>query len=513
MESKLEPGILLLVIAGYFLMLIAVSWFTSRDQSNSSFFLGKRKSPWYLVAIGMIGATLSGVTFISIPGWVGGSQFSYMQMVFGYLLGYLVIGTVLMPMYYRLGLTSIYGYLEQRLGKISYKTGAAYFILSRVIGAAFRLYLIALILDAFVLGPLGMSFPMTVGVTIFLIWIYTFRGGIRTIIFTDTLQTVFMLSAVVLTIFSIAGHFENSIGEMIEVVRASEYSDMFFFGEGWSERKNFFKRFLAGAFIALVMTGLDQDMMQKNLSCKNIGEAQKNMFWFSIVLVIAKLCFLFLGALLFLYMADIGMEMPTRIVNGEVKEATDLLYPTIAMNHLPVGISLVFILGLMAAAYSSADSALTALTTSFCVDFLDFEKKEELALSQSSDPKDLRQAQKKTRTIVHIGFSVVLFIVILVFWGINNDAVISEIFTAAGYTYGPLLGLFAFGFLTKRMTIDKWVWLVCLLSPILTFIVVSNSESWFGYVFDFEHLILNGLITFGLLYAMSLNMKQKEQLS
>ncbi len=494
MESRLTPAVLLAIILGYFLILILISQLTSKDQSNESFFLGKRKSPWYLVAIGMIGATLSGVTFISIPGWVVNDQWSYMQMVLGYLLGYLVIATVLMPMYYKLNLTTIYGYLNERFGMVSYKSGSAFFLLSRVIGAAFRLYLVAITLDAFVLGPMGVSFPLTVGLAILLIWIYTYRGGIRTIIYTDTFQTIFMLLALVLTILAIANHFDASVLQMGQRVLSESSTETFFFDAGWSEKKNFFKRFLAGAFIALVMTGLDQDMMQKNLSCRNIEDAQKNMFWFSIVLVIAKVLFLFLGALLVLYMSDVGMELPTRMVGGEARVATDLIYPTVALDYLPLGISIVFILGLMAAAYSSADSALTALTTAFCVDFLGFERGGVAA-------KD----QRRTRLSVHIGFSVVLFLVIVSFWWVNNDAVISEIFKAAGYTYGPILGLYAYGFLTKRHTYDRMVWLVCILSPVLTYLVVKNSKVWLnGYVFDFEHLILNGALTFAGLWILSL---------
>ncbi len=503
MDPRISPVTLLLVVLAYFAVLMLISAVTSRRASNELFFIGERKSPWYLVAIGMIGATLSGVTFISIPGWVQGDQFSYMQMVLGYLLGYFIIATVLMPMYYRLGLTSIYAYLEQRFGRISYKTGAAYFLLSRTIGAAFRLYLVALVLDAFVMGPLGIGFSATVAIAIVLIWIYTFRGGIRTIIFTDTFQTVFMLTAVVASIVSLCSLMDSNIGDMITRVQESEMSQIFHWESGWSDKQNFFKRFLAGAFIALTMTGLDQDMMQKNLSCKSLGDAQKNMFSFSIILVAAKLIFLFLGAVLYLYMADQNIEMPTRVVGGELKIATDLVYPTIAMEYLPVGVSIIFILGLVAAAYSSADSALTALTTSFCIDFLDFEKRSDEHLPSATasvvegGKRSVDQMQKRQRLYVHVGFSVLLYVVILFFYSLQNDAIIAEIFKAAGYTYGPLLGLYAFGFLTKRQVTDKYVWLVCLLSPILTYLIVQNSTFLLGgYKFDFEHLILNGFLTF-----------------
>lgn len=486
MIESLSPGLILGIIALYFLLLMGISFLTSRKSDNADFFLAGRKSPWYLVAFGMIGASLSGVTFISVPGWVEGSQFSYMQMVLGYLLGYLVIATVLMPMYYRLNLTSIYTYLEQRFGLYSYKTGAGFFLLSRVIGASFRLYLVAIVLQEFVMIYYGIPFWLTVLMTIVLIWIYTFRGGIKTIVWTDTLQTFCMLLAVILTVIAIGGKLNLDASSLIQTITESRYSQIFFFEDGWGDPKNFFKQFLAGASMAIVMTGLDQDMMQKNLSCKNIGDAQKNMFWFSIVLVFANILFLSLGALLFIYAGQVGIEIPTRIVNGEVKQATDLLFPTIALNHLSPGIGIVFILGLIAAAYSSADSALTALTTSFCVDFLGFEKEE--------NPDE--QKQKRTRFLVHIGFSTLLFLVIMVFYFVNDQAVIKQIFTVASYTYGPLLGLYAFGFFARRKVLDRFTPIVCLMAPILTFIISTYSETlFFGYKFGFELLIINGLIT------------------
>ncbi|MEM9821137.1 MAG: sodium:solute symporter [Bacteroidota bacterium] len=482
--TQLTPGLILGIVGAYFLVLMLVSYFTGKDADDADFFLAKRQSPWYLVAFGMIGATLSGVTFISVPGWVGASQFSYMQMVFGYLLGYFIIATVLMPMYYRLQLTSIYTYLGQRFGPLSYKTGAGFFLLSRTIGASFRLYLVAIVLQEFVMQSFGIPFWLTVLMTIILIWVYTFRGGIRTIVWTDTLQTFCMLSAMILTVVVIAQKLHLSAGELWETVSRSEYSQVFFFEGGWSDPKNFFKQFLAGASIAIVMTGLDQDMMQKNLSCRSIGDAQKNMFWFSIVLVFAKFLFLALGALLFIYAGEVGIEMPTKMVNGVVSPDTDLLYPTIALGSLGPAIGIVFLLGLIAAAYSSADSALTALTTSFCVDFLGFEE-------------EGKEYSQRTRVYVHIGFSVLLFLVILAFWMVNDKAVIAQIFTVASYTYGPLLGLYAFGFFTKRPILDKYAPIVCIAAPIITFVLNKYSELlFFGYKFGFELLILNGLLTF-----------------
>ncbi len=497
MTEQLTPGIILGIIIGYFLLLILISHFTGKDSGNDNFFLAGRKSPWFLVAFGMIGATLSGVSFISIPGVVGANglnqSFSYMQMVFGYLLGYLVIATVLMPLYYRMNLTSIYGYLDKRFGFFAYKTGAAYFFLSRIIGASFRLYLVAIVLQEFVLGPFGIPFLGTVVTTIVLIWIYTFRGGINTIVWTDTLQTFFMLTAVILTIFSIGQTFDAGLGEMIGMIRESDYSQMFFFEGGWNDPNNFFKQFISGALITIVMTGLDQDMMQKNLSCRTLWDAQKNMYSFSFILIFANLLFLALGVLLYLFAMKNGIELPAK---------TDQLYPTIALRHLSPAVGIVFILGLIAAAYSSADSALTSLTTSFCVDFLNFETR-----------PDSESAKKNIRFRVHIMVSVILVIVIFLFSLVNNDAVITQLFRVSGYTYGPLLGLFAFGMFTKRKVIDKWVIPICIIAPILTIIVDRNSEAWFGgFVFGYLNIALNGLLTFIGLWLISDRRDQTEEI-
>ncbi|MDA7836444.1 sodium:solute symporter [Salibacteraceae bacterium] len=470
------------IIGGYFALLILISFLTGKDDSNAAFFRGKKQSPWFVVAFGMIGASLSGVTFISVPGWVATSQFSYMQMVMGYMAGYIVVATILMPLYYRLNLTSIYGYLEQRFGFWSYKTGAFYFLLSRVIGASFRLYLVAIALHIAVFEPMNLPFWLAVLVAVVLIWVYTFRGGIKTIIWTDTLQTASMLLAVIVTIFVIKDSMDWGFGEMTSAIAQSDYSQVFFFDD-WNDSKHFVKQFLAGMFITISMTGLDQDMMQKNLSCKNTGEAQKNMFWFSAVLIIANLLFLCLGAMLYLYSAHIGFDMSI---------AGDKLYPSLALGgELGMLAAVLFIVGLVAAAYSSADSALTALTTSFCVDFLGMDKTE-----KSSD--------KKVRKIVHIGFSFLLFIVIMVFKSVNDDSVISELFKVAGFTYGPLLGLYAFGLFTKRQVMDKWVPTVAIAAPIICYVLQSNSEAWFsGYKIGFELLLINGLITTFLLFLIS----------
>jgi Na+/proline symporter len=481
MTGQLTPTLILSVIALYFLVLIAISFFTGKKADSSDFFIAGRKAPWLLVAIGMIGASMSGVTFISIPGAIGAGglnkDLSYMQVVFGYMLGYLVVATVLMPLYYRMNLTSIYSYLGRRFGFYSNKTGAAYFLLSRVVGAAFRLFLVAMVLDKFVLGvpPLNVPFAVTVMVTILLILVYTFKGGIKTIIWTDTLQTVMFITAVITTIIFIGKSMGTDIGGLISMVKESDYSKVFFFEGGWGDPNNFFKQFFSGALITIVMTGLDQDMMQKNLACPNIRDAQKNMFTFSIILFVTNLVFLTLGALLYLYAAHVGMEIPAK---------SDYLYPAIALHHLPAAVGVVFMVGLIAAAYSSADSALTALTTSFCVDFLNFEK------TEKTEPE-----KRRTRLWVHIGFSVVLMLTILIFKALNNDAVINELFKAAGYTYGPLLGMFTFGMLTRRQIKDKLVIPVCLAAPVLTWLIVDLSAKHLGFEFGFLNLALNGLLT------------------
>ncbi len=513
MQFSLSPGFILLIVALYFGLLMIVSYFTGKDSGNDNFFIAGRKSPWYLVAFGMIGASLSGVTFISIPGVVGAGKgnmdFSYMQMVFGYLVGYFVIATVLMPVYYKLNLTTIYGYLQNRFGEVSYKTGSGFFLLSRTIGASFRLYLVAIVLQKFVMEPFGLPFWATVLITILLIWIYTFRGGIKTIVWTDTLQTFCMLAAVILTVIAIAGEMNVGVGQIPALISESEYSQLFFFENGWSDPNNFFKQFISGALIALVMTGLDQDMMQKNLTCKTLGDAQKNMFWFSIILVFANILFLGLGALLYIYANQAGIEIPAK---------TDQLFPTIALEHLSPAVGILFVLGLVAAAYSSADSALTSLTTAFCVDFLGFKTdKVQATLSGAGDQEKVLDADestittnkfgdenKKTRFLVHIGFSALLFFVILVFYAVNDTAVISQVFVAAGFTYGPLLGLFTFGLATKRVVKDNLVLFVCLLAPVISYFLNKYSAELFGgFTFGFLILLVNGALTFLGLWLVS----------
>lgn len=486
-NSPMDSQLIILIIFLYFFMLVVISRLTTKKTDNKTFFTANKNSPWYVVAFGMIGTSLSGVTFISVPGWVATSQFSYMQMVLGYLLGYLVIANVLLPLYYRLNLTSIYTYLDQRFGKFSYKTGAFYFILSRTIGAAFRLYLVAKVLQIAIFDNYGVPIWVTIAITIALIWLYTYRGGIKTIIWTDTLQTLFMLLAVFVSIYAISSQLDLKLFDTIQLINDSEYSKVFFFDD-WRDPKFFWKQFMAGAFIAIVMTGLDQDMMQKNLSCRSLKDAKKNMYSFSLVLVVVNLLFLALGALLYIYASQSGISIPAK---------GDDLFPTIAIEgHLGIFVGICFILGLIAAAYSSADSALTALTTSVCVDLLEFNGGK-------------NESQK--RKWVHVLMSLILFVVILVFSFIADDSVIASLFKVAGYTYGPLLGLYFFGLYFKYSIKDKYVPFICIASPVITYIIGENSE-WLlnGYQFGFELILINGLLTFLGLWVIRLSVINKE---
>jgi len=481
----MQPIHIIFLILGYFAVLIFISFLTGKDDSNEVFFKAERKSPWYVVAFGMVGASLSGVTFISVPGAVDASQFSYIQIVMGYVVGYFVVAYVLLPVYYRLNVTSIYQYLDQRFGIVSYKTGAIFFFISRVIGAAFRLFLVASVLQYFVFDSWGVPFEITVILSILLIWIYTFRGGIKTIVWTDTLQTLFMIVAAFAAIYYINDKIGWTFSEFITSNELKSYSETFIFDD-FLAKNHFIKSFVGGMFITISMTGLDQDMMQKNLTCKNLKDAQKNMISFSFVLFIVTFIFILLGALLFIYADKFGIATP--IVDGQLK--TDLLFPEVALNSdLGFSMGIIFILGLIAAAYSSADSALTSLTTSFCIDFLNIEHK-------------AKNKQKGIRKKVHIGMSVMLVIVIIIFKYVLEDNVINSLLQVASYTYGPLLGLFAFGIFTKFKIRDRYVWLIAISSVLLTLIINMYSEQWLGgYIFGLELLALNGLITFiGLLF-------------
>lgn len=477
----MNSQVVLLVILAYFLLLFLISWFTSRKVTAETFFTGDRKSPWFLVAFGMIGASLSGVTFISVPGEVGNTNFFYFQVVMGYTVGYFTIAKVLLPLYYRLNLVSIYSYLDDRFGFWSYKTGAFFFILSRALGSSLRLYLVASVLQLILFDSLGVPFWVSVLITVGLIWLYTFRGGIKTVVWTDTLQTAFMLAAVVITIFFIGNELGiKSLGAYISAVAEDSRSEIF--NWDWKAGTNFFKQFISGAFITIVMTGLDQDMMQKNLTCKNIGDAQKNMFWFTVILVIVNLLFLSLGVMLYLYAESKGIQLPGK---------SDQLFPLLATEHFSAVTGIVFVLGIIAAAYSSADSTLTALTTSFCIDFLQIEKK--------YAPEKRVAIRKK----VHIAFTGLFYLMILAFYWLNDQSVINSVFIIAGYTYGPLLGLYSFGLFTNWKVKDRFVPYLACAAPLLTFAIASNSEKllW-GYKFGFEALILNGLLMFVGLYLL-----------
>ena len=472
--------LILTLLFGYFLVLILISYVTGKNDSNVDFFKASKQSPWYLVAFGMIGASLSGVTFISVPGWVDASQFSYFQVVLGYMVGYVVVAFVLLPVYYKLNLTSIYEYLFQRFGFVSHKTGAFFFFVSRVLGAAFRLYLVAIVLQQFVFNEWNVPFEITVIISILLIWIYTFRGGIKTIVWTDTLQTLFMITAVVLSIYFITDSLGWSFSEFLASNELKSYSTIFN-TDSILDKNYFLKSFFGGLFITICMTGLDQDMMQKNLTCKSLKDAQKNMLSFSIVLTFVTFLFMLLGALLFIYAKQNNIEIP--LLDGKPK--TDLLFPEIALNSgLGITLGITFILGLIAAAYSSADSALTSLTTSFCVDILDMKDKSE-------------QQQKSIRKTTHIGMSVLLVVVIIAFKYILNSNVINSLLTVAGYTYGPLLGLFAFGIFTTYKIKDRYTWLVALASVSIVFMLGRIPSSFLGgYEIGYELLPLNGLLTF-----------------
>jgi Na+/proline symporter len=470
----MAPSLVITIILVYFAALIFISYLTSKGADTNTFFTANRQSPWYLVAFGMIGASLSGVTFISVPGNVGKIGFSYFQIVIGYLVGYWVIMGVLMPLYYRLNLVSIYTYLEQRFDPWAYKTGAFFFLVSRTIGSSLRLFLAATVLQLFLFDAWGVPFFVTVATTIALIWIYTFKGGIKTIVWTDTFQTFFLVTAVGVTVWVISSDLGMGFTEVIDAIEGKGYLRIFHFDDV-NSTLFFPKQFFGGAFIAITMTGMDQEIMQKNLTCKNLGEAQKNMFWFSLTLVIVNLLFLTLGALLYIYSEQKGMSLPIY---------SDELFPRLAFNELGPFVGILFLLGITASSYASADSALAGLTTSFCIDFLHFKDKAE----------SIRQRQK---FFVHIGFSLLFLIIIIVFKEINERSVIDAVLNVAGYTYGPLLGLFSFGLFTKHQVKGPRVLAVCVLSPLLSYLISSNApEVLNGYKFGIEILIVNGLITF-----------------
>lgn len=485
----MTPALILACVGGYFGLLLGIAWMTSRRAGNAAYFLGNRASPWYVVAFGLIGDSLSGVTFISVPGLVRVSEFSYLQVVLGYGAGYLVIAHVLLPVYYRLGLTSIYSYLEQRLGRVAQRTGSVFFLVSRLLGAAARLYLAAGIVQRFVfdrvsLGEWRVPFWLSVTVIIVLILAYTYRGGIKTLVWTDTFQSTFLLLGLVLSVAALVRAMDLGAWGWFEAVRESPYSRVFVWD--WVPANSFWKEFVGGAFIAICMTGLDQNMMQKNLSCRSLTEAQRNIHWFSVIVIVVNLLFLALGALLYRYATVQGVAIPER---------SDLLFPTLALEHLGGFAAVVFLLGLTAATFSSADSVLTTLTTSFCIDILGMERREGMD----------EATRTRWRHAAHAGFAVLLLAAILVFEAQANRAVIALVLKIANYTYGPLLGLFAFGLLTRRSVGGAWIPVVSLGAPMVCGVVEAGAPSWWGgYRLGNELLILNGGLTFlGLWLASS----------
>lgn len=470
----------------YTLLLFFVTWLTARKANSHSFFMGNKKSPWAVVAYGMIGASLSGVTFMSVPGWVGDRSFSYLLMVFGYFLGYLVIALVLMPLYYRLNLTTIYTYLHQRFGFWSYKTGSFFFLLSRTLGASLRMFLVIMVLQKFVFDGWNMPFELTTILFLFLILIYTFKGGIKTIIWTDTLQTTFMLLSLVVSIVLIYQALNLSFGQLITKIIDSDYSQIVFTDP--KSKLCWWKQILGGMFITISMTGLDQEMMQKNLSCKNIKDAQKNMLSFSVILIFVNTLFLVLGASLYIYAAQIG-----------ITTKGDALFPDIALNYLGPVAGLIFIIGLISALYPSADGALTSLTTAFSIDFLRLDKRTDYS------------EKKKTnvRHLVHVSFAL-LFVGVIIFYRYHSsEHLIQTLFYIASLTYGPLLGMFAFGLLTKRKTVDILMPVIAVISPVISFFLDRIIAKYFGYKFDFELLLINAIITMILMYIIGLFKKDK----
>ena len=472
----MTPAAVLVTVIAYFLVLYLVASLSGRRADNQGFFVGNRRSPWPVVAFAMIGSSISGVTFVSVPGWVQASQFSYLQMALGFVAGQLVIAFVLIPLFYRMGLVSIYQYLESRFGISSYRTGAWFFFLSKMIGAAVRVYLVCLVMQLLVFGPLHVPFVWNVAATMILVWLYTYRGGVKSLIWTDSLKTFCLVASVGLCIYFIASDLHLDFGDAAGAVARHDYSRIFFFDD-LNDRRYFFKQFLAGAFTVIAMTGLDQDMMQRNLSCKNFRDSQKNIVTSGILQLFVILLFLMLGVLLYTFTERNGLQVPQK---------SDELFPMIAtQGYFPVIVGILFVLGLISAAYSAAGSALTSLTTSFTVDILGSTKKHD----------ETRTARIRKR--VHVGMAVTMGVVILIFNVLNNTSVIDAVYVLASYTYGPILGMFAFGIFTKRPVRDRWVPLVALLSPVLCFVLDSHSETWFnGYSFSYELLIFNALFTF-----------------
>ncbi|MEY3437001.1 MAG: sodium:solute symporter [Sphingobacteriales bacterium] len=477
----MTPTLLFSFVIGYFLLLLGVAWFTSRNSNNESFFIGNKSSNWMVVAFGMIGTSLSGVTFVSVPGAVGETGFTYFQIVAGYLIGYVIIAMVLLPLYYKLNLTSIYNYLSTRLGFRSYKTGASFFILSRTLGATARLYLVVKILQDAILTSFGVPFWVTTLIILFMILIYTYEGGVKTIVWTDMLQTTGMLIGLVVCVVYILNMLGTDLGGALAAMDEKEYTRIFVFDP--NSKLFFVKQIIAGAFITITMTGMDQEMMQKNISVRTLRDSQKNMVVFAIILLVVNLLFLLLGGLLYLYAGANGVEA-----------TGDKIFPAVALEHMPPIISVIFILALISALFPSADGAITALTASFCIDILGIQRQENLSEAK----------KKKWRQMVHISFALVFLLFVMIFYKINDPSMIGVILKVAGYTYGPLLGLFAFGILTQRKVNDKLVPFIAILSPILCYLIEANQTALFGdFKIGLELLLINGLITFCGLWIVS----------
>ena len=466
--------VIIVVVLAYFALLLAFSRWTGRRATNETFFRAERRSPWYLVAFGMVGASISGVTFVSVPGMVLSSQMTYLQVCLGFIVGYLAVAFVLLPVYYRLNLTSIYTYLGQRLGRQSYKTGSWFFLLSKMVGAAVKFYVVCIILQQLVLDAMGIPFAATVVVMVALIWLYTRRGGVRTLVYTDTLQTFCLFSALLLIIYMVMRQMNFSLSEAVSAIAGDERSRIFVMDD-WASPHNFWKQFLSGAFIVVVMTGLDQDMMQKNLTCRALREAQKDMCSYGVAFVPANLLFLSLGVLLAQLFESQGVALPAK--------GDELLPMFVGQSGMLVAV--LFTIGIVAASFSSADSALTSLTTSFCVDICN------------------RPADERLRKRAHLGICLLFVVFILLFDAVNSKSLIDAIYTIVSYTYGPLLGLFAFGLFTRRRVCDRLVPIVCIASPFICYAVDSLSQSFWGYRFGYELLMLNGLLTFAGLWLTS----------
>lgn len=484
-HKVLSPALILGVVLGYFALLLVIAFYTARGATNETFFIGQKSSKWYLVAYGMIGTSLSGVTFMSVPGNVGANHFTYLLFVTGNMLGYIIIASVLLPLYYRLNLTSIYGYLQSRFGNVAYKTGASFFLVSRWLGASIRIFLVLNVLQVFMLDGWKIPFPVTVFVILAMILLYTFKGGVKTIVWTDTLQTTFMVLALIITIFIIRTELNMSFTDLFVSLSQKGYTQVF--DTNWRSKSFFAKQIISGMFIAITVTGLDQEMMQKNISVRTLGDAQKNMLVFSGVFVVVNALFLFMGGLLYLYLASKNMAMPAH---------ADDVFPTIALRYLSPVAALVFVVGLVSALFPSADGAMTALTSSFCIDILGLQQRSNLSEEQKTD----------VRRKVHVSVAFAFLIAIILFRVFSNGSVITTAFKIAGYTYGPLLGLFTFGIFSKRNVTDRLVPVVCILSPAITYLLDRFSTNlFFGYQMGFEALLVNGLMTFAGLSIISNN--------